>query len=132
MDKKNRTYTLLEDSESDGDAVVEKHKQKSKIKDKATKRKHIRQKKDSSSEDESPKRYCTYLYGLQCCLHSNISFIHLLYPLPPALRVVWVIYSLFELLCGKGRMHQRQVDTSFTDRNHRATFFIFFVRSFDF
>lgn len=63
MDKKNRTYTLLEDSESDGDAGIEKHKRNTKIKDKATKRKHIRQKKDSSSEDESPKRYFTYFMG---------------------------------------------------------------------
>lgn len=60
MDRKNRTYTLLEDSESDEDTVLEKHKQKSKIKDKSTKRKHIRQKKDSSSEDESPERYFTH------------------------------------------------------------------------
>lgn len=57
MDKKNRTYTLLEDSESEEDVDVEKHKRKSKAKDKTTKRKHIRQKKDSSSEDEAPKRY---------------------------------------------------------------------------
>lgn len=76
MDKKNRTYTLLEDSESDGDSAVEKYKQKSKSKDKVTKRKHIRQKKDSSSEDEAPKRYFTYFYWLQCHLHNNISFIH--------------------------------------------------------
>ncbi|KAG7216551.1 hypothetical protein INR49_002038 [Caranx melampygus] len=50
MERKNRTYTLLEDSDSDGDAVMEKQKGK--------KRKHIRQKKesDSSSEDEAPKR----------------------------------------------------------------------------
>lgn len=60
MDRRNRTYTLLEDSESDGDAGrIEEHrgKKKTKHKDKATKRKHIRQKKesDSSSEDEPPK-----------------------------------------------------------------------------
>lgn len=79
MDKKNRTYTLLEDSESDEDAGVEKHKRKSKIKDKATKRKHIRQKKDSSSEDESAKRYFAYFYGLQCCLHGNNSFIRVFF-----------------------------------------------------
>lgn len=83
MDKKNRTYTLLEDSESDGDAGVEKPKRKSKIKDKTTKRRHIRQKKDSSSEDESPKRYFASFYGLHCCLHCNNSFIHLL-SIPPS------------------------------------------------
>lgn len=63
MDRKNQTYTLLEDSESDEDAGMEKHKRKTKIKDKAAKRKHIRQKKESSSEDESPKRYFTYFVG---------------------------------------------------------------------
>lgn len=76
MDRKNRTYTLLEDSESDGDAGrIEEHrgKKKSKHKDRAAKRKHIRQKKesDSSSEDEPPQRYFPSFYRLQCCLHSN-------------------------------------------------------------
>uniref|UniRef100_A0A8C9Y8Z8 RNA helicase n=1 Tax=Sander lucioperca TaxID=283035 RepID=A0A8C9Y8Z8_SANLU len=56
MDRKNRTYTLLEDSDSDGDAVIEKQKgkKKSKDKDRGNRRKHIRQKKESesSSEDE--------------------------------------------------------------------------------
>ncbi|CAK6958918.1 pre-mRNA-splicing factor ATP-dependent RNA helicase DHX16 [Scomber scombrus] len=60
MDRKNRTYTLLEDSESDGDAVRDKQKgkKKSKDKDRGNKRKHIRQKKqsESSSEEEVPKR----------------------------------------------------------------------------
>ncbi|TKS82481.1 putative pre-mRNA-splicing factor ATP-dependent RNA helicase DHX16 [Collichthys lucidus] len=60
MDRKNRTYTLLEDSDSDGDDVKEKQKgkKKSKDKDRGNKRKHIRQKKasESSSEDEAPKR----------------------------------------------------------------------------
>lgn len=58
MDRKNRTYTLLEDSESDGDAVKEKEKGKKKSKDKVNKRKHIRQKQksESSSEDEPTKR----------------------------------------------------------------------------
>ncbi|XP_045900660.1 pre-mRNA-splicing factor ATP-dependent RNA helicase DHX16 [Micropterus dolomieu] len=60
MDRKNRTYTLLEDSDSDGDAVKEKQKgkKKSKDKDRGNKRKHIRQKKvsESSSEEETPKR----------------------------------------------------------------------------
>ncbi|XP_069032341.1 pre-mRNA-splicing factor ATP-dependent RNA helicase DHX16 isoform X2 [Embiotoca jacksoni] len=60
MDKKNRTYTLLEDSDGDEDAVMEtqKGKKKSKSKDRGNKRKHIRQKKgsESSSEDEAPQR----------------------------------------------------------------------------
>lgn len=60
MDRKNRTYTLLEDSDSDGDAVRDKQKgkKKSKDKDRGNKRKHIRQKKESesSSEEEVPKR----------------------------------------------------------------------------
>ncbi|XP_036931060.1 pre-mRNA-splicing factor ATP-dependent RNA helicase DHX16 [Acanthopagrus latus] len=60
MDRRNRTYTLLEDSESDEDTVTEKQKgkKKSKDKDKGNKRKHIRQKKESesSSEEEAPKR----------------------------------------------------------------------------
>ncbi|XP_040899570.1 pre-mRNA-splicing factor ATP-dependent RNA helicase DHX16 isoform X2 [Toxotes jaculatrix] len=58
MDRRNRTYTLLEDSDSDGDTVREKQKgkKKSKDKDRGNKRKHIRQKKESSSEDEAPKQ----------------------------------------------------------------------------
>uniref|UniRef100_A0A4W6BS38 Pre-mRNA-splicing factor ATP-dependent RNA helicase DHX16 n=1 Tax=Lates calcarifer TaxID=8187 RepID=A0A4W6BS38_LATCA len=60
MERKNRTYTLLEDSDSDGESVREKQKEKKKSKDKdrGNKRKHIRKKKESesSSEDESPKR----------------------------------------------------------------------------
>ncbi|XP_026172513.1 pre-mRNA-splicing factor ATP-dependent RNA helicase DHX16 isoform X1 [Mastacembelus armatus] len=58
MERKNRTYTLLEDSDSDGEVVKEKQKKKSKDKDRGNKRKHIRQKKESesSSEDEVPKR----------------------------------------------------------------------------
>ncbi|XP_023262925.1 putative pre-mRNA-splicing factor ATP-dependent RNA helicase DHX16 [Seriola lalandi dorsalis] len=58
MDKKNRTYTLLEDSDSDEDTVQEKQKGKKKSKDKGNKRKHIRRKKESesSSEDDAPKR----------------------------------------------------------------------------
>uniref|UniRef100_A0AAQ5Y9V2 Pre-mRNA-splicing factor ATP-dependent RNA helicase DHX16 n=1 Tax=Amphiprion ocellaris TaxID=80972 RepID=A0AAQ5Y9V2_AMPOC len=49
MERKNRTYTLLEDSEDDEDTVREK----------GNKRKHLRQKKgsESSSEDEAPKRF---------------------------------------------------------------------------
>ncbi|XP_030013911.1 pre-mRNA-splicing factor ATP-dependent RNA helicase DHX16 [Sphaeramia orbicularis] len=60
MERKNRTYTLLEDSDSDGDTgrETQKGKKKSKDKDKGSKRKHIRQKKESesSSEEEAPKR----------------------------------------------------------------------------
>ncbi|XP_051262346.1 pre-mRNA-splicing factor ATP-dependent RNA helicase DHX16 [Dicentrarchus labrax] len=59
MDRRNRTYTLLDDSESDGESVREKQKgkKKSKDKDRGNKRKHIRQKKESesSSEDEAAK-----------------------------------------------------------------------------
>ncbi|XP_034467437.1 pre-mRNA-splicing factor ATP-dependent RNA helicase DHX16 isoform X2 [Hippoglossus hippoglossus] len=57
MDRKNRTYTLLEDSVSDEETVVEKQKGKKKSKDRGNKRKHIRKKKESesSSEDEAPK-----------------------------------------------------------------------------
>ncbi|AWP15110.1 putative pre-mRNA-splicing factor ATP-dependent RNA helicase DHX16 [Scophthalmus maximus] len=58
MDRKNRTYTLLEDSDSEGDAVTEKPKGNKKSKDSGNKRKHIRRKKESesTSEDEAPKR----------------------------------------------------------------------------
>uniref|UniRef100_A0AAX7VND8 RNA helicase n=1 Tax=Astatotilapia calliptera TaxID=8154 RepID=A0AAX7VND8_ASTCA len=57
MERKNRTYTLLEDSDdADEDAAREKQKGKKKSKDKerGNKRKHIRQKKgsESSSEEE--------------------------------------------------------------------------------
>lgn len=58
MDRKNRTYTLLEDSDSDQGDVREKQKVKKKSKDKPNKRSHIRLKKESqsSSEDETTKR----------------------------------------------------------------------------
>lgn len=60
MERKNRTYTLLEDSDSGEEAVKEKQKgkKKNKDKDRGNKRKHIRQKKgsESSSEDEPPQR----------------------------------------------------------------------------
>ncbi|KAF6729435.1 putative pre-mRNA-splicing factor ATP-dependent RNA helicase DHX16 [Oryzias melastigma] len=60
MQRKNQTYTLLEDSDSGEDAAREEQKGKknSKNKDRGGKRKHIRQKKyiESSSEDEAPKR----------------------------------------------------------------------------
>uniref|UniRef100_A0A3Q2VAM4 Pre-mRNA-splicing factor ATP-dependent RNA helicase DHX16 n=1 Tax=Haplochromis burtoni TaxID=8153 RepID=A0A3Q2VAM4_HAPBU len=61
MERKNRTYTLLEDSDdADEDAAREKQKGKKKSKDKerGNKRKHIRQKKgsESSSEEETVKR----------------------------------------------------------------------------
>ena len=70
MDRKNRTYTLLEDSESDGEAVKENEKGKKKSKDKGSKRKHIRQKQksESSSEDEPTKRYAQCLYLLCSCI----------------------------------------------------------------
>ncbi|KAM6910016.1 pre-mRNA-splicing factor ATP-dependent RNA helicase DHX16 [Xenentodon cancila] len=58
MERKNRTYTLLEDSDSGEEAVREQQKGKKKNKDRGNKRKHIRQKKgsESSSEDEAPQR----------------------------------------------------------------------------
>ncbi|XP_046895351.1 pre-mRNA-splicing factor ATP-dependent RNA helicase DHX16 isoform X2 [Hypomesus transpacificus] len=59
MEKKNLTYTLLEDSESDGEPPTEKEKEKGKkSKNKGNKRKHIRQKqeeRDSSSEEDIQK-----------------------------------------------------------------------------
>ncbi|KTF95383.1 hypothetical protein cypCar_00031313 [Cyprinus carpio] len=59
MERKNRTYTLLEDSESDGETARERGKEKkSKDHDKGKKRKHLRQKQDespSSSEDDRKK-----------------------------------------------------------------------------
>ncbi|KPP73878.1 putative pre-mRNA-splicing factor ATP-dependent RNA helicase DHX16 [Scleropages formosus] len=57
MEKKNRTYTLLEDSDSGGEDVKERSKVK-KDKDRAKKRKHLRKKQEespSSSEDEKTK-----------------------------------------------------------------------------
>lgn len=58
MERKNRAYTLLEDSDGDAEAVPEKQKERKKDKDTRNKRKHIRQKKESesSSEDELQKR----------------------------------------------------------------------------
>ncbi|XP_030637765.1 pre-mRNA-splicing factor ATP-dependent RNA helicase DHX16 isoform X2 [Chanos chanos] len=59
MERKNRTYTLLEDSESDDGATREKTREKkSKEKSRDRKRKHLRQKRDespSSSEEEMKK-----------------------------------------------------------------------------
>uniref|UniRef100_UPI003AADC07F pre-mRNA-splicing factor ATP-dependent RNA helicase DHX16 isoform X2 n=1 Tax=Centroberyx gerrardi TaxID=166262 RepID=UPI003AADC07F len=68
MDRKNRTYTLLEDSDSDGDAVKEKErgKKKSKDKDRGNRRKHIRQKKESeSSSEEEPAKQSNSSQGDQ-------------------------------------------------------------------
>uniref|UniRef100_A0A8C5BA42 DEAH (Asp-Glu-Ala-His) box polypeptide 16 n=1 Tax=Gadus morhua TaxID=8049 RepID=A0A8C5BA42_GADMO len=60
MEKKNRTYTLLEDSDGEIDVPAEKETgRKKKSKEKGSKRKHIRQKKEeseSSSEEEAPKK----------------------------------------------------------------------------
>uniref|UniRef100_A0A667X600 Pre-mRNA-splicing factor ATP-dependent RNA helicase DHX16 n=1 Tax=Myripristis murdjan TaxID=586833 RepID=A0A667X600_9TELE len=65
MERKNRTYTLLEDSDSDGE--------KSKDKDRGNKRKHIRQKKESesSSEEESQKRKYLSQIPLNCISRSK-------------------------------------------------------------
>ncbi|KAF7226515.1 pre-mRNA-splicing factor ATP-dependent RNA helicase DHX16 [Nothobranchius furzeri] len=60
MERKNRTYTLLEDSDSESDEVAAREKQKgkkkSKEKDRGNQKRNIRQKKDSSSEDETLQR----------------------------------------------------------------------------
>ncbi|XP_014892384.1 pre-mRNA-splicing factor ATP-dependent RNA helicase DHX16 isoform X1 [Poecilia latipinna] len=59
MDRKNRTYTLLEDSDSGEEVAADKQRgKKKKDKDKGSKRKNIRQKKasESSSDDEKLKR----------------------------------------------------------------------------
>ncbi|XP_077064089.1 pre-mRNA-splicing factor ATP-dependent RNA helicase DHX16 [Siphateles boraxobius] len=59
IERKNRTYTLLEDSESDGETAGEIGKEKkSKDRDKGKKRKNLRQKREespSSSEEEKKK-----------------------------------------------------------------------------
>lgn len=59
MEQKNRTYTLLEDSDSDGEAARKEGKQKKGgAKDVGKKRKHLRQKREESplsSEDERKK-----------------------------------------------------------------------------
>uniref|UniRef100_A0A9J8BFX9 RNA helicase n=1 Tax=Cyprinus carpio carpio TaxID=630221 RepID=A0A9J8BFX9_CYPCA len=59
MERKNRTYTLLEDSESDGETARERGKEKkSKDHDKGKKRKHLRQKQDESPSSimDEPKK----------------------------------------------------------------------------
>ncbi|XP_053743241.1 pre-mRNA-splicing factor ATP-dependent RNA helicase DHX16 [Synchiropus splendidus] len=58
MDRKNRTYTLLEDSDSEDETLRERQKGKRKETEKRNKRKHLRQKKESesSSEEELPKK----------------------------------------------------------------------------
>ncbi|XP_067306450.1 pre-mRNA-splicing factor ATP-dependent RNA helicase DHX16 [Pseudorasbora parva] len=59
MERKNRTYTLLEDSESEGETAKERGKEKkSKDREKGKKRKNLRQKREespSSSEEERKK-----------------------------------------------------------------------------
>ena len=65
MEKKNRTYTLLEDSDGEIDVPAEKETgRKKKSKEKGSKRKHIRQKKEeseSSSEEEAPKKFVPHI-----------------------------------------------------------------------
>ncbi|KAK7885945.1 hypothetical protein WMY93_025566 [Mugilogobius chulae] len=59
MQRKNQTYTLLEDSDSDGGGAREtKTKKNKRDRDRGGKRRNIRQKKDSesSSEEEPPKK----------------------------------------------------------------------------
>lgn len=68
MERKNRTYTLLEDSDSDGEASRQGGKdKKSREKDKGKKRKHLRHKRDESplsSEEDNKKRWVLAFLGL--------------------------------------------------------------------
>lgn len=68
MERKNRTYTLLEDSDSDGEASREGGKEKkSREKDRGKKRKHLRQKRDESplsSEDDGKNRWVLADFGV--------------------------------------------------------------------
>ena len=65
MEKKNRTYTLLEDSDGEIDVPTEMEiGRNKKSKKKESKRKHIRQKKEesaSSSEEEAPKKFVSHI-----------------------------------------------------------------------
>ena len=65
MEKKNRTYTLLEVSDGEIDVPTEKEiGRNKKSKKKESKRKHIRQKKEesaSSSEEEAPKKFVSHI-----------------------------------------------------------------------
>lgn len=55
MQRKNQTYTLLEDSDSEGDVAKDTNKNKKNKKDRGSKRRHIRQKQESgSSSEEEP------------------------------------------------------------------------------
>lgn len=59
LEKKNRTYTLLEDSDSGGEVVTQKGEKK-KDNDRGRKRKHLRKKREespSSSDEEKTKRW---------------------------------------------------------------------------
>uniref|UniRef100_A0A4W4H1Z1 RNA helicase n=1 Tax=Electrophorus electricus TaxID=8005 RepID=A0A4W4H1Z1_ELEEL len=56
MERKNKTYTLLEDSDCDEETPREMGKEKkSKEKDRGKKRKHLRQKRDESPSSTSPE-----------------------------------------------------------------------------
>jgi len=65
MEKKNLTYTLLEDSDGELDAPAQNEetgRKKRRDKDKGSKRKHIRQKhSESSSEDDAPKKLVSHI-----------------------------------------------------------------------
>lgn len=59
MERKNRTYTLLEDSESGEEEARDRpagKKKKSKEEKRGSKRKNIRQKKGSESSDDETER----------------------------------------------------------------------------
>ncbi|XP_060800257.1 pre-mRNA-splicing factor ATP-dependent RNA helicase DHX16 [Neoarius graeffei] len=65
MERKNKTYTLLEDSDSDGEVSREGGKEKrSREKDRGKKRKHIRKKRDESpvSSEEDGKKSKSFLH----------------------------------------------------------------------
>lgn len=71
MERKNRTYALIEDSDSDGEASKQggkdKKRKEDKEKDKGKKRKHLRQKRDESplsSEEDKKKRWVLAYLGL--------------------------------------------------------------------
>lgn len=72
MERKNRTYTLLEDSDSDGVTQERGKEKKGREKVKGKKRKHLRKKQEdssSSSEEEKKRLVCLNQYS------SSISFI---------------------------------------------------------
>lgn len=79
MERKNRTYTLLEDSDSDGVTQERGKEKKGREKVKGKKRKHLRQKQeDSSSSSEDEKKMLVYFNQLFLkyffCLKETLQF----------------------------------------------------------